>query len=308
MPKSETYTDVVKAHIALAALVAAASALYPATPRAQALQRSMYVSVVDEAGAPVPDLGPSDFQIREDNTTREILRVDPADQPMQIAVMVDNSQASRDYIRDIRVGLESFVTDMMNGTKHELSIIALAERPTILADASTDRAKVMQGVNRVFEQRQSASYLLDGVIEVCRGFTKRETPRPVIVAIVTEGPEYSSRAYETVLKPLKEVGAAFNVIVLGPPSNEIDEDARNRSAVLDQGPLVSGGARESLLAVSALPTTLKRLASQLKNQYRVTYARPQSLIPPEQVTVKATRPGLTARGTAVKEPREQDKR
>jgi hypothetical protein len=101
----------------------------------------------------------------------------------------------------------------------------------------------------------------------------------------------------------------LNVVVLGPPSTDtISEDGRNRASLLDQGPVVSGGARESLLAVSALPTTLKRLATQLKSQYRVTYARPPSLIPPERLSVSAARPGLTARGTAVKEPNEKDKR
>ena len=267
----------------------------------------MFVSVLDQAGAPVPDLGPSDFVVREDNAAREVLKVDAADDPMLIAVMVDNSQASRNYIRDLRVGVEAFVTDMLNGTKHEISVVSVAERPTILANVSSDRAAVMKGVYRIFEMPGSASYLLDGVIEVSKGFAKRESQRPLIVAISTEGPEYSSRRWEDVLKPLNDAGASLNVIVLGPPSNDISEDARNRSAVLDQGPRTSGGFRESLLASSALTASLKRLAIDLKHQYRVTYARPQTLIPPERVTVSATRAGLTARGTLVKERREQVK-
>src|SRR5580765_1048161 len=44
----------------------------------QAIEKSMYVTVVNAAGAPVPDLGPPDFVIREDNVSREILRVAPA--------------------------------------------------------------------------------------------------------------------------------------------------------------------------------------------------------------------------------------
>jgi hypothetical protein len=49
---------------------------------------------------------------------------------------------------------------------------------------------------------------------------------------------------------------------------------------------------------------LKKLATELKSQYRVTYARPQTLIPPEVVTVSAARPGLTIRGTLIQEKRE----
>jgi hypothetical protein len=119
----------------------------------------------------------------------------------------------------------------------------------------------------------------------------------VIVALTTEGPEFSSRRWEDVVKPMVEVGAAFHVIVLGPPSNGVDEDARNRGQVIDEGPRRTGGRREMLLAGSALTGALKKLAAELKQQYRVTFARPQSLIPPERSTVTATRPGLTARGT-----------
>lgn len=302
LPKSGTYTERVKIRPSLALLLAAL-VVVPALPSAQALQRSMYVSVVDEAGVPVPDLGPSDFLIREDNAPREVLRVAPADEPMQIAVLVDNSQAARNYIRDIRAGLEGFVTDMTNGTKHEIAIVSLGERPTILADASPDREKILKGVFRIFELSQSGNYLLDGIIETSKGFAKKEARRPVIVALSTEGPEFSNRRWEDVLKPLTDVGAALHVLVLGPPSNGIDEDARNRAAVLDEGPRRTGGRRDMLLASSALPGALKKLAAELKQQYLVTFARPQSLIPPERSTVSARKPGLTARGTLVKEPK-----
>jgi len=46
---------------------------------------------------------------------------------------------------------------------------------------------------------------------------------------------------------------------------------------------------------------LKQLADQLMHQYKVTYARPQTLIPPERFTVATNKPGLTARGTLVRE-------
>ena len=52
--------------------------------QAQARQRSMYVSVLDEAGRPVLDVSPSDLAIREDGVPREILRLVPADEPAHV--------------------------------------------------------------------------------------------------------------------------------------------------------------------------------------------------------------------------------
>ena len=232
---------------------------------------------------------------------REVLRVAPADAPMQVAVLVDNSEAARDAVPDIRRALPDFVDAMTaaaaTGGKNDLSIVTLAERPTIVTDYTADRAQLQKGIGRIFAQSRSASYLLEAIIEVSRGFKKREAQRPVIVAIAVEGPEYSSRYFEQVLEPLHDAGAAFHAIVLGPPSHDISDDAHNRNVVLAEGTRTTGGRYDNLLASSALPAAMKRVAAELTHQYPITYARPQSLIPPDKVTVSAARSGMTARGT-----------
>src|SRR5678815_5499134 len=57
-------------------------------------ERTMFVSAVDEKGEPVEGLGPNDFIIREDGAAREVLRVSRAIEPIDIAILVDNSAAS----------------------------------------------------------------------------------------------------------------------------------------------------------------------------------------------------------------------
>lgn len=273
---------------------------------AQSRERSMYVSVLNDSGAPVSDLGPKDFVVREDNVPREVLRVAPADDAMQIEVLVDDSQAAREYIRDMRSALPSFVDTLTEpksvGGRNEVGIVALGERPTILTPPTFDRPALQKGIDRIFAQSGSGSYLLDAIIEVCNGFKKRDAMRPVIVALATEGPEFSSRHFDLVLKPLKDSGAALHVIVIGPLSSDTSEDAHNRNIVLDQGPIQSGGRFEHVLTSMALGGRLTLLANELMHQYKVTFARPESLIPPERTTVSVNRPGLTARGTLVREP------
>ena len=86
-------------------------------------------------------------------------------------------------------------------------------------------------------------------------------------------------------------------MVVGRPVNQ----SHDRSVVLDQGTRDSGGRYDTILAGTALTARLKEVARELKSQYRVTYARPQTLIPPERVTVAAAKPDLTARGTVAHE-------
>jgi hypothetical protein len=56
-----------------------------------------------------------------------------------------------------------------------------------------------------------------------------------------------------------------------------------------------------MLTGNGLPAKLKQLGTMLTHQYRVTYGHPDSLIPPERITVSARRPELVARGVIVKD-------
>src|SRR5438270_3522658 len=98
-------------------------------------ERSLYVSVVDQDGAPIADVRPSDVVVKEDNLTREVLRVVPAEEPMQIALLVDTSQAASDHISHMRQALPPFVADLTApnaaGRKNEIAVVGLGERPTI---------------------------------------------------------------------------------------------------------------------------------------------------------------------------------
>jgi hypothetical protein len=269
---------------------------------AQAIQRALYVSALTEAGAPVADLAPADLIVREDNVAREVLTVVPAVEPMQIAILVDTSQGARDAISHMRTALPSFVNALTAAeVKNEVAIIAIGERPTVYTNYTFSQTELKKGIDRIWSVRGSGAYLLDGIIEVCQGFKKRGAQRPVIVAILSEGPELSNRQHDQVLDPLRAAGAAFHAITLGRPSSDLRDETRERNIVLDEGPRTTGGRREELLTSMALEGKLTQLAAELTHQYKVTYARPQSLIPPERVTVAAAKPGITARGTLIKE-------
>jgi hypothetical protein len=287
----------------VAALSLAGCALaWSGTLDAQAIQRAMYVSALTDAGAPIPDLGPSDFVVREDNLAREVLKVEPAVDPMQIAILVDTSQGARDDISHMRTALPPFIKTLTTGeVKNEVAIIAIGERPTVFTNYTFSQVELKKGVDRIWSMQGSGAYLLDGIIEVCQGFKKRGAQRPVIVAVLSEGPELSNRQHDQVLEPLRAAGAAFHAITMGRPSTSLSDETRNRNMVLDEGPRDTGGRREELLTSQALAAKLTQLADELTHQYKVTYARPQSLIPPERVTVSAARPGVVARGVLITE-------
>jgi hypothetical protein len=199
--------------------------------------------------------------------------------------------------------LTAFISAMTDksGPRNLISLITLAERPTIVSDYTSDAAQLLRGAGRIFSMTGSGTYLLDGLIEVSQGITKRHFTRPVIVAISSDGPDLSDRQFESVLTPLKESGAAFHLVLVGRPVNQ-DHD---RAVVFDEGTRGSGGRYDNLLLSSALTGKMREIARDLKSQYRVTYARPRTLIPPEKVTVSTPKSGVTVRGTLARDEGEQ---
>ena len=122
-------------------LAYAIAGVFPRRAAAQAIQKSLYVSVVNDAGVPVPDLGTTDFIVKEDNTAREVLSVRPADEPMTIALLVDTSQMARNDIAHMRTALPPFVTMLTNPSERgEKSQIALSHRK-LASKADADRMR-----------------------------------------------------------------------------------------------------------------------------------------------------------------------
>ncbi len=256
----------------------------------------MYVSVVDPATQqPVRHLGIDAFVVREDGTSREVLRVTPADTPMPVAVVIDNSQAMAPAISDLRRGLTAFLNSI-DGIG-PVTLVTIADRPTIALGYTTSKQELLETASRVFHGPNSGATLLDAISDVAKGLGRRESDRAAIVAITGEHTDFSHLQYRDVLDHLHASEASLHVVVLVNPAGSYSSDeARNRATVLDRGPRESGGVRMDLLSSMSLESRLKDLAAILKSQYRVVYARPESLIPPEKIEVSSAKQGLEAHG------------
>jgi VWFA-related protein len=280
--------------LAATALTVPLRAQDPRPPQASdSRTRDIYVSVVDGKGNAATGLTAKDFTVREDGVAREVLRAEPATAPLDIVLLVDDSQAATRMIPYLRDALPTFV-DRLAG-KASIGLVTIGERPTSVTERTKDPATLKKGMTRLFARPGSGAYLLEGILETSRGFQKRDTERPTIVAIASEGVEFSSVPYERVLEELQRSGATLHVLAVGTPSSSLSEEIRNKNIVVSQGTEMTGGRREQLLSELAIPDALGKLADELLNQYVVTYGRPDALVPPEKVDVTVNKPGLTAR-------------
>lgn len=261
---------------------------------AQSEERTVYASVVDKTGKPVSELTAGAFIVRENDIAREVLNAAPATRPLQIALLIDTSQAIEDHLLDIRNAVQAFVKQM--GGRHEVALIGFGERPTVLVDLTKDMARLQKGVGGVFARQGSGTYLMDAIVESAEALRRREAVRPHIIVFSARGPEFSERHHQSVVDALRESGATLHTLMLNRPGIGMNSrEEQELQLAVANGTKMSGGRREDLLTTMALDDRLRSVASEIENQYEVTYARPRTLIPPKTMEVSVKRPDATVR-------------
>jgi VWFA-related protein len=266
-------------------------------------ERTVYASAVDGSGQPVAGLTVNDFVIREDGIRREVLRVSRAVEPLDVALLVDNSASSSELMLPLRDALKRFVAALVapgDVPPANVAIVGLAARPTILAEYTTDQKRLDETISRLYTDTSSGMTLLDALVEVSRGLEKRDASRAVLVPVITDGIEFTNRYYRDVVEAMTRAGASLHAVTVGTFSVSDDDAIRNRAYVLDEGVRATGGQRIMLLSSTAVTTALEKLARELTSQYKVVYGRPESLIPPEKLEVTAGRAGITIHATAAR--------
>ena len=292
----------------MALMAALGALLLAAVPAAgQSVERSLAVAVLDGDGAPVPGLNPSDFIVREDGVRREVLRVSPDTAPLQIALLVDTSEAAARAVGDFRKGLRAFIDAMDDGDR--IAIIGFGGRPQILAASTPERAPLLDTADGLFSSAGTAAYLLDALSETAEGFIKREASRPVMVVLATEGLDHSHANVASVLRTLEDAAITVHTVVLTGSSygnrfgrgggDPLAQWRIDRDQVLQRGPRLTGGRRRNLVAHSGVERTMRAVSAELRSRYLVVYAAPRELIPPEGVDVRVNRDDLSVRGIPV---------
>lgn len=280
------------------------SLIVVATAAAQSSERTLFVSVLDKDDSPIAGLGMDAFTVREDGQAREVLRASRAVQPVDIALLVDNSQAITAYVNDIRQAASGFVQRMAKDG-NPVALIGLADRPTILQDYVASPELLERATKKIFAQPGAGTTVLDAIIDTSRGLRKRDATRRVIVVLTTEGTDFSNPNYQHALDVLKEGGAALYAVVLTETRSNAavnTEEGRNRAIVLADGSDASGGRLIHVISSMSFTGALAGVAEAIEQQYELVYSRPGALIPPDKVEVKVNRPGATARGTPAAEP------
>jgi VWFA-related protein len=257
--------------------------------------QTIFISVQDKQGKPPATLALTDLAIREDGNVREILKVEPATTPLQIAVLVDTSQAAQASIADLRDAVKAFAAAIWaKSPETQIALYTFGERPTLATDYTTSAVALGRGVDTMFAASGSGAYFIDAVIESAQALAKRKPARGAIVAFVDEnGPEFSNRRHQQAFDAVAAARASLWTIARQGFSNDsMSTESRERGTIIGDVTTRTGGRSSMIFAPSALKERFTDVAAQLLGQFAVTYARPESLIPPERLEVRLSREGF----------------
>jgi VWFA-related protein len=275
------------------------SSIQPATLR-DGLTRTIFVSVLNDAGAPVTDLGTADFVIKEGGKDREIVTAGMTSVPLRIALLVDDNGTGI-----FRYGVAKFIERLQG--RAEFAVTTVTGQNLRVVDYTTSTELLTAAIGRLTARpgTNDGGQLLEGIFETAKDFQKRSAPRPVIVVLTVGGEEHSTLPAHHVLEELRKSGAALHVIATSSsalrPTAPVSrpgallEENMNLSEVLGDGPKQSGGKREEIVASAGIVSGLQELAEALRNQYAVSFSRPDRPKDNEKLSVSVKRSGLTVR-------------
>ncbi len=229
---------------------------------AQAPSHRLYVSVIDGAAKPIAGLTSTDFAVIEGGVQREITRLSPANDPMRLVLLVDNSEPMRSSIEDVRRAVQAFIDGI--GPQHEIGLITFGDTPVIRQEPSTDHVKLKEMAQKI--TTRGGTMFIAAVMEMYGRFLKNAGDRwPMFIIITSDGPEVSGNVDPKRLTAMMQEMQLKDVVV---HSIVMSTMGRGVEVAVSQALVqATDGHYDSISASSALTQKLTALAAAITTEF-----------------------------------------
>ncbi len=261
---------------ALAAALALGALTTNASGEGQAADKTIYVSVLDEAGKPVKDLTTKEFKVREDGVDREVVGASLAGDPLCVALLVDTTQPAEPYIRDIRTALTAFAKQITTASPGaRITVFEFGQASVPLVPFTSDMETLERQIGRLYPKKTPDGVLLEALMDATSSLNKQNSRRRAVVVLSMEpGRERSTEQPQRIQDAFQRSGAQLWTVSLRKGQGLADNSIRD--LVLNTVGKNTGGHREFIVGQTAIETYLTMYADALASQYAVTYKRPAS--------------------------------
>lgn len=272
--------------------------------------RQATVHVTDNFNRAIAGLSAVDFELTEGRGSPEVISVRPVEAPVNLVLLLDVSGSIENYVTFIRKAAREFVNTVDKNDR--ISIVTFRDDVSVLADFTTDKAKLSQSLDS-FDAGGSTAYY-DAL-----GYALSESLRPLkndrtAVVVLTDGDDNRSfLAFESLIGAIEESGALIyplyvpsTLIAASAAAGYTDIDPlRNRHLTLtskaagegERLARVSGGRYYPISQLSQIQTAYDDIVVQLRTAYDITYRSTGERV---RLRVKVKRPNTYVQVSALK--------
>jgi hypothetical protein len=263
------------------------------------VNKSLFMSVLDENGRPVRGFSADDVLIREDGQDRPVVEVKMASKPLSVSFLIDTAQGTRvtdaygtpeEYVRDMRVATAGFAEQLLLlSPDASMEIMEFGQAAVTMVPYTSDLKKIQDGVNKIVSRPGVGSVLSEALTAANKNLIAQPSPRRAIVTVNLEPSDEQGIENATPIKAaFRKSGAQLWSLSIqrGGLKNS------KRDVVLNDFSKLTGGQRNFIVGISAMADILKSYATALAMQYEVVYKRPDTAKEVKAVQV-GTRKGLT---------------
>ncbi len=267
--------------------------------RPEPVVRTVYVTVTDGNGAPVPDLAPADFTVKEGGKERDIVKAAPATARLRMAVMAEERLLGDG---GVRMGLFEFMKRLQPVS--ETSFIVIGLRNRTIVDYTTDLNAIVAGLNGLSLNPPPQTNLTEGILDIGKAIERDRPERPVVVVVAVSGGQSGGASSNEVLNQLRQSGAGMYAVTIATSQGATDPlgslaDASNREQVIGDGAKQSGGRRVEVTATIGVAKGLQQIANDLSAQYVIQYTLPDGVKPDRRVNISLKRRGVSLRAPSL---------
>ena len=112
--------------------------------------------------------------MQEDGADGKVLKLEPIDWPIKVAILIDNGTGSADRLNHTREGVKGLIKALPAGV--EASLQTTAPQPRFLVRPTTDKGALLSGVD-LLTPDTAAGRFVDGLIEAVARFDKERADK-----------------------------------------------------------------------------------------------------------------------------------
>lgn len=244
-------------------------------------QLQLYATILDGSGAPPSTVTPEDVKVQENGAELKILKVEPIQWTTKVQILIDNGNGiGANNLNSLRNGVRGLIEALPPGV--ETTLVTTAPQPRFLVRATTDRAALLSGIDRLAPD-STVGRFVESLGEALQRFARDETDFfGVIVTLGTTSGDNRvlDRDVNQIFERAQKRPTTVHVVMVSTSPGGSASGGVVQTEVGMNIAKVTNGRYENIAAVSRIATLLPEIGQQVakssqgqNKQFRITAER-----------------------------------